>query len=137
MSKRIKMTPEEKLMKAIWGDNYKTSAEEEAEIEEFTKKVEAMTDEEFKAEFGRTREEEHERMKNMLEEIHWYDCVLQHQVKTGGAKNVFKLRDVAEIARYFYFAGRRHKEEGLDFDFNGNEVPEADGWEVKKKKDGK
>lgn len=41
------------------------------------------------------------------------------------------------MVRFFYFAGRRRQTEGLDFDFDGNEVPAAEGWEAKRHDDEK
>lgn len=121
-------------MKAIWGDKWKTAAEEEAEFKEFQKKVAAMSDEEFYKEFGYTRAEEKLRTDKMLDEIHWYDCIIKHHLDAGiKPKVVYKMRDVAAIAKYFYFKGREHQSAGKDFDFNGNEVPLSEGWEEKKK----
>ena len=106
---------------------------EEKEFEEWCKKVEAMSDEEFEKTFGYTREEEKARTDKMMDEFHWYDCLIHYELNSkGGAKNPYSLREVASLIRHFYFTGKRHQAEGLDFDFNGNEVPAAEGWEVKK-----
>lgn len=53
MSKE-KMTPEDKLMKAIYGDKWKTEAEQEAEIEA---QVASVSDEDYKKMWGESVDE--------------------------------------------------------------------------------
>lgn len=55
MSKnKNRMTPEDKLLKAIYGDKYKTEAEQEAEIEA---QIASVSDEDYKKMWGESVDE--------------------------------------------------------------------------------
>lgn len=139
MKKKKSLSPEDKLLKAIFGKTKKEiEQEEEKKIEDFIKKVDAMSDEEFEKEFGYTREHERQHTNKMMEDIHWYDCIFKYLLDNGRtSKPQFSLKEVAELVKHFYHKGRQHQAESLGFDFNGNEVPEAESWEKRKEGEGK
>ena len=65
MSKQA-LSPEDKLMKAIWGNKWKTEAEREAEIEEA---VNSVSDEDYKAMWGESVEETVSKIMDSIHEI--------------------------------------------------------------------
>ena len=64
--KRLRLSPGDKLMKAIWGDRWKTEAEREAEIEEAVSRV---TPEQYKEMWGETVEETVDKIMKDVKEI--------------------------------------------------------------------
>ena len=136
-----RLSPEDKLMKAIFG---KTQAEIDAEREKEMKEFEewyagldTLSDEEYLKEVGETREQTRATTAKMMDDVHWLDCVTKYELDNKVIhKEGFSAFEVARIARHFYNAGKRHQVEGLDFDFNGSEVPASEGWEAKRRRAG-
>ena len=61
-----KLTPEDRIMKAIYGDKWKTEAELEAEIDEA---VNSVTDEEYKRIWGKSIDESVQEIMNRIKDI--------------------------------------------------------------------
>ena len=70
--KDIELSPEDKIMKAIYGDKWKSEAEREAEIE---KAVDRVTDEEYKRIWGKSIDESVQEIMNRIKDIENNDRV--------------------------------------------------------------
>ena len=66
------LSPEDKMMKAIYGDKWKTEAEREAEIE---KAVGRVTDEEYKRIWGKSIDESVQEIMDRINDIESNDRV--------------------------------------------------------------
>lgn len=104
--KKIEMTPEDRLVEAIFG---KTQADIEREDLE---KAESVTDEEFKQMWGVSIEEHTNKMMNF---VGWCNQIARWQIekKKVGSKK-YEFRDLVELAERFYTMGREDEKAGTD-----------------------
>ena len=115
MSKKNEMSPEDKLLKAIWGDKYKTEAEVEAEIEEAVSNV---SDEDFKKQWGVSIEEH---TNQMMLFAGWADSVSawerehgqERKYHVGDFESRFSFRQVVDMVQTFYRQGQEDGKNGV------------------------
>ena len=116
MSKKNEMTPDDKLLKAIYGEKYKTEAEMEAEIDEAVNNVD---DEEFKRIWGCTVEEHTHKMMLFAG---FCDAVVQWERNHYNEKRYhadgdftphFSTRQVIDMAQMFYEQGQEDAKCGI------------------------
>lgn len=132
MAKNIEMSPEDKMMKAIFKDKYKTEAEIEAEIEEA---VNSVSDEEFEKMWGCTPKEHTDKMMLWTG---WCDFVINWQRKHGSERkyhvfdneNTFTTKQVVDIVQMAYRQGVEDSKNGTsEYDrlWIFNKLNNADG----------
>ena len=100
------MSPEEKLMTAIFGKPISEMSEEEKQAildEEYDNEAESVSDEEFEKTWGISIDDH---TKKMMCFVHWANAVNHFLIENKCVKDSYNLHDLTRIAKFFYELGK-------------------------------
>lgn len=105
-------TPEQKIMEAVFGKNMENKDEVMAKY--YERQAANVTDEDFKRVWGVSIEEHTQKMMRF---VGWCNAVTAWMVDRGVAdKKLFNLRELVNLAEYFYAMGRVDEHDGRSLD---------------------
>lgn len=100
------MSPEEKLMTAIFGKPISEMSEEEKQAildEEYDNEADSVSDEEFEKTWGISIDDH---TKKMMSFVHWANAVNHFLIQNKCVKDTYHLHDLTRIAKFFYELGK-------------------------------
>ena len=102
------LSPEQKLMNAIFGKN--NEHYDEVMDKYYENQANSVTDEEFKKMWGVTPDEH---AQHMLEFIGWCNAVSRWEMDNNCVGKDMGLRQLTQMAEYFYKKGRQDESAGI------------------------